>query len=86
MCQYGSHLGRIGSASAAYKRGHPGGTIKMVIDFIQKPKNVHETLCRGSLFSFLNQLPSPFDIRDDESTATTFDVLDDSIPIVKGIY
>jgi len=27
----------------------------------------------------------PFDIRDDESTSTTFDVLDDSIPIVKGV-
>ena len=38
-------------------------------------------------FLFLKQLSSrPFDIRDDESTSTTFDVLDDSIPIVKGIY
>jgi hypothetical protein len=45
-------LGRIGSASAASKRGHPNGTIKMVIDFIQKPKNVNETLiCAFSLFS-----------------------------------
>ncbi len=26
-----------------------------------------------------------FDIRDDESTSTTFDVLDDSIPIVEGV-
>jgi len=26
-----------------------------------------------------------FDNRDDESTSTTFDVLDDSIPIVEGI-
>ena len=25
-----------------------------------------------------------FDIRDDESTSTTFDVLDDSIPLVEG--
>ena len=39
-----------------------------------------------SLFPFLKQLSSPFDTRDDESTSTTFDVLDDSIPIVKGIY
>ncbi len=26
-----------------------------------------------------------FDIRDDESTSTIFDVLDDSIPIVEGV-
>ena len=26
-----------------------------------------------------------FDIRDDESISTTFDVLDDSIPIVEGV-
>jgi hypothetical protein len=31
-------LGRIGFASPASKRGHPGGTINMVIDFIQKRK------------------------------------------------
>jgi len=30
-------------------------------------------------------LALPFDIRDDESTSITFDVLDDSIPIVEGI-
>ena len=30
-------------------------------------------------------LALPFDIRDDESTSTTFDVLDDSIPIVEGV-
>ena len=38
------------------------------------------------IFPFLKQLSAPFDIRDDESTSTTFDVLDDYIPIVKGIY
>ena len=27
----------------------------------------------------------PFDIHDDESTSTTFDVLDDSISIVEGV-
>jgi hypothetical protein len=37
-------------------------------------------------FPFLKQLLSLFDIRDDENTSTTFGVLDDSIPIVKGIY
>jgi hypothetical protein len=26
-----------------------------------------------------------FDIRDDESTTTTFDVLDDSIPVTEGV-
>ena len=31
------------------------------------------------------QLALPFDIRDDENTSTTFDVLDDSIPIVEGL-
>ena len=31
-------------------------------------------------------LALPFDIRGDESTSTTFDVLDDSIPVVKGIH
>ena len=30
-------------------------------------------------------LALPFDTRDDESTSTTFDVLDDSIPIVEGV-
>jgi hypothetical protein len=30
-------------------------------------------------------LALPFDIRDDEITSTTFDVLDDSIPIVEGV-
>ena len=30
-------------------------------------------------------LALPFDIREDESTSTTFDVLDDSIPIVEGV-
>jgi hypothetical protein len=30
-------------------------------------------------------LALPFDIRDDESTSTTIDVLDDSIPIVEGV-
>ena len=30
-------------------------------------------------------LALPFDILDDESTSTTFDVLDDSIPIVEGV-
>ena len=37
-------------------------------------------------FPFLKQLSSSFDIRDNESTSNTFDVLDDSMPIVKGIY
>ena len=30
-------------------------------------------------------LALPFDIRDDESTSTTFDILDDSIPIMEGV-
>jgi len=30
-------------------------------------------------------LALPLDIRDNESTSTTFDVLDDSIPIVEGV-
>ena len=30
-------------------------------------------------------LALPFGIRDDESTSNTFDVLDDSIPIVEGV-
>ncbi len=30
-------------------------------------------------------LAIPFDIRDDESASTTFDVLDDSIPMVEGV-
>jgi hypothetical protein len=30
-------------------------------------------------------LALPFDIRDDKSTSTTSDVLDDSIPIVEGV-
>ena len=39
-----------------------------------------------SIPTTLNQpLELTFDIRDDESTFTTFDVLDDSIPIVEGV-
>ncbi len=38
-----------------------------------------------SPFPFLKQLSSPFDIRDDKSSSTTFDILDDSIPIVEGV-
>ena len=39
-----------------------------------------------SIPTTLNQpLELKFDIRDDESTSTTFDVLDDSIPIVEGV-
>ena len=30
-------------------------------------------------------LALPLDIRDDENTSTTFDALDDSIPIVEGV-
>jgi len=30
-------------------------------------------------------LELPFDTREDESTSTTFDALDDSIPIVEGV-
>jgi hypothetical protein len=30
-------------------------------------------------------LASPFDIRDDESTSTTYGVLDESIPNVEGV-
>jgi len=47
-----------------------------------------------SVYVTTTQLPSPimtpplalpFDIRDDESTSTTFDVMDDFIPIVEGV-
>ena len=37
------------------------------------------------LFPFLKQLSSPFDIRNGENSSTTFDVLDNSIPIVEGV-
>ena len=67
----------------------------MVIGLLSKTQKVHET-GRESLLSVskvamsipttLNQpLELKFDIRDDESTFTTFDVLDDSIPIVEGV-
>ena len=32
-----------------------------------------------------NPLALPFDIWSDDGTSTTFDVLDDSIPIVEGV-
>jgi hypothetical protein len=39
-----------------------------------------------SISTTLNQpLELTFDIRDDKSTSTTFDILDDSIPIVEGV-
>jgi hypothetical protein len=51
-----------------------------------------KSLLSGSMATM--QLPSPiihaplalpFNIRDDEIMSTTFDVLDDSIPIVEGV-
>jgi hypothetical protein len=33
----------------------------------------------------IEPLAIPYDIRDNESTSTTFDVLGDSIPIVEGV-
>ena len=66
----------------------------MVIDFVQKPKRYMkrdvESLLSASKAAMnipiMNELLAlHFDIRDDESTSTTFDVLDDSIPIVEGV-
>ena len=68
----------------------------MVIGFLLKIQKGYMQHDVESLLSVYNKaamklpitnvpLTLPFDIRDDESTSTTFDVFDKSIPIVEGV-
>jgi hypothetical protein len=95
--QYGPQSGHIGSTSAASNVGIPVELWGQHGDW-DSFKNQKRYMKRDveSLISVskaamripttLNQpLELAFDIRDDEITSTTFDVLDDSIPIVEGV-
>jgi hypothetical protein len=94
--QYGSQSGRIGFAFAASNAGIPVELWGQHGDWAsfksQKRymKSDVESLLSISMavmkIPIMNEpFAIPFDIRDDESTSTTFDVLDDSIPIVEGV-
>jgi hypothetical protein len=96
--QYGSQSGRIGSASAASNAGIIGELWGQHGDWAsfksQKRYMKRDVKSTLSVSVVAIHLPSPiinapsalpFDIQDAESTSTTFDVLDDSIPIVEGI-
>jgi hypothetical protein len=95
--QYGPQSGRIGSASAAPNvviplelLGQHGDWASFKNQKRYMKRDVESLLfvskAAMSIPITLNQpLELKFDNRDDESTFTTFDVLDDSIPIVEGV-
>ena len=95
--EYGSHSGRIGSASVASNVGIPvelwgqhgdWASFKIQNRYIKRDVESPLSVSKATM-STPTTLNTPleltFDIRDDESTSTTFDVLDDSIPIVEGV-
>jgi hypothetical protein len=95
--QYGSQSGRIGSASAASNAGIPVELWGQHGDWAsfksQKRYMKRDIESLLSVSKAVMNTPSTtsktleltFDIRDDESTSTTFDVLDDSIPVTEGV-
>ena len=97
--QYGPHSEHIyiGSASAASNVGipvelwgHNGDWASFKHQKRYMKRDVESLLSVSkavmSIPTTSNQpLESTFDVRDDESTFTTFDVLDDSIPIVEEV-
>jgi hypothetical protein len=95
--QYGSQSGRIGSASAASNVGIPVELWGQHGDWAsfksQKRYMKRDIESLLSVSKAVMNTPSTtsktleltFDIRDDESTSTTFDVLDDSIPVTEGV-
>ena len=94
--QYGSQSGRIYSASAASNDdisvelwGHHGdwASFKSQTRYMKRDVKSFLSICAAAIkLPIMNDpLALPFDIRDDESTSTTFDVLNDSIPIVEGV-
>jgi len=97
--QCGSQSGRIGAASATSNAGIPvelwgqHGTNQLWASFKSQKRDMKrdvESLLSVSKaamkLSIINEpLALNFDIRDDESTSITFDVLDDSIPIVEEV-
>jgi len=95
---YGSQSGRVGSASADSNAGIPVELWGQHGDWAsfksQKRYMIRDVKSLLSVSVAAMQLPSPivsaplalsFDIRDDESTSATFDVLDVSIPIVEEV-
>ena len=96
--QYGSPSNRIGFASAGCKADIPvelWGQHGAWASF-KSPKRYTKRDVKSllSISIAAMKLPSPimnaplalpFDIRDDDNTSTTFDVLGDSIPIVEGV-
>ena len=95
--QYGSQSGRIGSASAASNAGIPvelwgqhgdWASFKSQKRYTKQDVESLLSVSKAAMSTptTLNKpLELMFDIRDDESTSTTFDVLDNSIPIVEGV-
>jgi hypothetical protein len=93
---YGSQTGRIGSASAASNASIPvelwghhrdWASFKSPKRYMKRDVESLFSVSKASMsIPTMNQpLESNFDIRDDESTSTTFDILDDHIPIVEGV-
>jgi hypothetical protein len=93
---YGSQSGRIGSASTASNAGIPvklwgqhgdWASFKRQKRYMKRDVESLLSVFQAAMqLSIINApLALTFDIRDDESTSTTFDVLDDSIPIVEGV-
>jgi hypothetical protein len=95
--QYGSQSSRIGSTSRASNAGIPVELWGQHGDWAwfksQKRymKRDVESLLSVSTAAMITPTTSSrpleltLDIRDDESSSTIFDVLDDSIPVVKGV-
>ena len=95
--QYGSQSGRIGFASTTFNAGipvelwgHHGDWASFKSQKMCMKRDVESLLsvskaAMSAPTTLYKALELTFDIRDDESTSTTFDVLDDSILIVEGV-
>jgi len=94
--KYGSQSGRIGPASAASNAGIPvelwgqhgdWASFKSIKRYMKRDVDSLLSVSKVAMkIPIMNEpLAISFDIRDDESPSTTFDVLDDSIPIVEGL-
>jgi len=95
--QYGSQSGRIGAASAASNAGIPvelwgqhgdWASFKSQKRYMKRDVESLLSVSKAAMsmpITPVQALELTFGIRDDDSTATTFDVLDDSIPFTKGV-
>ena len=95
--QYGSQSGRICSGSAASNAGIPvelwgqlgdWASFKRQKGYMKRDVESLLSVSKAAMSTPTTSnkpLELTFDKRDDESASTTFDVLDDSIPIVEGV-